>query len=82
MEDENTTNEDNEDVADDEVGDLVLAANEEGTEQNSSTAVVIGNELVDAAAQSELGSRFTRSRHSTRDTLSCRAVHVLWPSHQ
>eukprot|EP00731_Ephydatia_muelleri_P029461 Em0020g1105a len=47
--------EDNEDVADNEEGgDYVSAANEEGTELNSSTAVVIGNELVDAAAQIEL----------------------------
>ena len=47
--------EDNEDIVDDEEGgDYVSAANEEGTELNSSTAVVIGKELVDAAAQMEL----------------------------
>ena len=53
--DETTIHEDNEDVTDDvEEGDYVSAVNEEGTELNSSTAVVIGNKLVDAAAQSEL----------------------------
>ena len=54
-EDGSDETEDNEDVADDEEGgDYVSAANEEGTELNSSTAVVIGNKLVDAAAQIEL----------------------------
>ena len=54
-EDGSDETEDNEDVADDEEGgDYVSAANEEGTELNSSTAVVIGNELVDAAALIEL----------------------------
>ena len=77
-EDGSDETEDNEDVADDEErGDYVSAANKEGTELNSSTAVVIGNELVDAAAQIELEADL-QDLDVAPKTLS--AVHVLWPS--